>query len=201
MADRYQRLRQLLEVKSEQRTDIIGLSGQRGQGLADSVNQVGEEREVVIVGGLALGSAPQILNGIEIRRITGQLDHGEAVSVLSDKGFDEGGAVIRGTLLDDEQGLAGLGKDGGQEVNISSGVQLALDALKKQLTSEEFNQAENLISFAFAAGLNERLLADRCPGVAQTTPLGETGFIAEQDQSACGCRLGQKGRPRLVQPH
>ena len=58
MADRYQRLRQLLEVKSEQRTDIIGLSGQRGQGLADSVNQVGEEREVVIVGGLALGSAP-----------------------------------------------------------------------------------------------------------------------------------------------
>src|SRR5258708_34370814 len=123
------------------------------------------------MGCLALGGAQQVFNGIVIGGIAGQLSYGQAVSMLSEKSLDFGGPMIGRTVLYQKQGLGGLCQHHRQEANVGVGIQLARDPLPKELSGEKLNQTKDLVDFAFAGGLNQRLLSTRCPRVAQRSPL------------------------------
>ena len=57
-------------------------------------------RKILIVGSFFLDGLPQVLNGIEIGRITGQLTTGEPLGMGVEKGLGTFAGVIPGSILD-----------------------------------------------------------------------------------------------------
>src|SRR3954454_16660102 len=102
--------------------------------------------------------------------------------MLLEEGFDRGGAMVRGAVLDQEERLGRLFEDGGQESDVAGAVEAAVDALVEQPPTEQLDQAEHLVRLALARGLDDRLLADPCPGVADRTPLSELGLVPKPAQ-------------------
>ena len=70
------------EVAPEEGLDAIPLASEGGEGVLDRGDQIGELREVAVVGGRALGSAPEELVRVVVRRVAGQADDVQAVAML-----------------------------------------------------------------------------------------------------------------------
>ena len=71
--------------------------------------QAWEISEVFQMRGLLFYFLPQVLDGIEIRRIRRQLELGQAVLMLNEELIHGFGSVIFGSILDQDDVLVGLG--------------------------------------------------------------------------------------------
>ncbi len=108
--------------------------------------------------------------------------------------------VIPGAILDQDDVLLGLGQDLGQKVSIGAAGEALGLAVPEEAPRAIIDQAQDLVGFAFASGLDERLLPFRRPGVAQGTPLGETGFIAKENHGVLLLRQAHNRWPGLLFP-
>jgi len=129
--------------------------------------------------GLFFDITPEIFNRIVIGRITGQLEDGEAVGMLSEELLGFLGGMVGSTILYQENRYGGLFEERGDESDVAIGIEAPLNALIKELPGKEINQAEGFVAFALTGGFDSRLLTFARPGITERPPLGKTSFIAE----------------------
>ena len=150
------------------------------QCLLDRVEQLVKGREVAVVGSTALDCTPEELDRIVVRGVAGQVVHRQASGMLLHAPLHLSSAVVEGIVLHEKERLVRLCQHLAEEGDAAVSVELAFDALEEQTAAGKLDQAEGLVSFAFAHRLDQRLLSHRSPGVAQRPPLGEAGL------GACG---------------
>jgi hypothetical protein len=108
--------------------------------------------------------------------------------------------MVSGAILDQDDVLLSLVQDFSQKGGIAAAGEAFGLALPEEAPGDVVDQAKDFVAFAFTAGHDERLLAFGRPGVTERTPLGETGFIAEENQRTFLLSEAHNGRPRLLVP-
>lgn len=108
--------------------------------------------------------------------------------------------MIFSTILDQEDGSGELSQQAQEKGMITIAVEAICEALVKQSSAEELDDAEPFVAFARAGCFDQRLLAGRCPGVGQGTPPGETGLLRKEDRCPDFPGLDQDFRPLFLHP-
>src|SRR5262245_22000278 len=110
--------------------------------------------------------------------------------------------MILRSILNQENGLGGLGQYPPEKGDVGSRVEAAFLPLIKEVACKVLNQPEDFIAFALAAGLDLGLLAAPRPRVRERAPLRERRFIAKEQQGLALFGPAQylwprRGAPRL----
>src|SRR4051794_4759063 len=113
--------------------------------------------------------------------------HGQAVGMRGNKGLRCQRSMIARSILYEDHRAAGGCQHARQKRTVAFSRETLSLPLIEQATREVINQPKDLVALAFATCLDKRLLARRCPAIAQRTPLGETCLIAKQQ--ACSLLL------------
>ena len=98
----------LITVASKQFQHLLFIRRKICQCHFHSLGQVLELGKVFVVGGLFLGVAPQILDGIVIGRVAGLPRHRDALPVRLKELLGAGTGVITGSILNPEEMSFGL---------------------------------------------------------------------------------------------
>lgn len=109
---------------------------ERSHALLDGLDQGLEGGEIAVVGLVALDVAPQMLDGIIVRRVGRQPMDRQALGVLGHEGARRSSGMVTGTIVDDHNGLGRL-RQNGREKGTVPGRRKALGAaLEKQAPAE-----------------------------------------------------------------
>ena len=152
------------------------------------------------MGGLLFEFPPQVFDRIEVRRITRQLKHGQAVGMRGEERAHGRAGVVTRPILDDEQRCSGVGHDVAKERLIGLARELCSLSLIEERSTKIVNEAHDLIRLPLATGFDFGLLTAFGPGVTQGAPLRETAFIAKQNHGPLRLGPRQQGGPGLCQP-
>src|SRR5882724_4877367 len=144
--------------------------------------------EVLVVGCPFFRLAPEVCNGVVIRRIRRQRMLSDPLATGRQKGLRRGTGVRTGAIVDQKQMRRGLSQARLEARLVTFCITPALDAVREETSREICNGSKDLVAFALATGGDLRLLATACPRVTQGTPLGKAGLIFKKDQSLAPLR-------------
>lgn len=128
-----------------ERQDIARQMGEFVQGVVDGSCQSVKGREVLQLRCVLLDLLPQILDGIEVRRVGWQLELGEALRMQRKEIVHCLAGVISGSILDQDDVLLGLSQDLGQKVSIGAAGETLGLALPEEAARAVIDQAQDLV--------------------------------------------------------
>src|SRR4029434_2790943 len=108
--------------------------------------------------------------------------------------------MIPRPIMNEKQGLRGLGHDHGQDPLVTVRGESALNTLVTQAPRARVNRPKHLVAFPLAARFDFRLLASARPGVTQRAPLRKARFILTQAEPLPTLGSTQDLRPVLLGP-
>ena len=123
---------------------------------------------------------PELLDGVEIRRVARQLKDGQTCGLLRKERFQRRTRVVPRAVLEQDEVSRGLRQDRAQKLFVTRAVEFARCRTMKKPSTEIVNQAEDFVAFALARSLHQRLYPLARPSARQCPPLRKTGFIAKQ---------------------